>query len=117
MSDMRCAFCNYELDGSGAHHPACGSVRFTTTEHTTSPETQAAVDRFNSGNYAFGGEKPDSVTQKQSEEWLRGARQNYEKAVGVDYYGRRTADGRGFAVVKEEAPAKRRRKWWRLWLW
>lgn len=37
-------------------------------------------------------------------------------AQSFDYYGRRTADGRGFAVVKEEAPARRRRKWWRLWL-
>lgn len=128
-------------------------VLFTTTEHVTSPETQAAVDRFNAkplderqaalakllatGNYAFGGEKPDSVTVEQADAWLKTARENYERHIdwkgglaqhadgGISTTGesklKRTTNHVEDTLVsldtkRESIRPARKHRWWRLGL-
>lgn len=73
--------------------------RFTTTEHTTSPETQAAVDRFNAQPERWKREVLDKVAERRK----RIPNHIEDTLVSLD--------------TKREShrPARRKRRWWRLW--
>lgn len=83
-------------------------VRFTTTEHTTSPETQAAVDRFNAQPEPWKRE----VLRKLAEGKLP---TRAEKAFAQKANDLRSELDAVLDANRESPRPARRRRWWRLW--